>query len=98
MSKLSHPPYEAPPQLLWGQILANSDEGARQLFSRFGGRRFVVESVNCPGPSDTTESSLVRSGCRVRVKTVSGTVEDRLFGSIVEHQGRFKFLGYANGL
>jgi hypothetical protein len=97
-SKLSKPPYEAPPQLLWGQILANSDDGARQLFSRFGGKRFTVESVNCPAPGDTTGTSLVHSECRVKVKTANGMVEDRLFGSIVEHQGRFKFLGYANGL
>lgn len=97
-SKLSKPPYEAPPQLLWGQILANSDEGARHVITRFGGKQFVVESVTCPAPSDTTEASVVRSECRVKVKTASGTLEDRLFGSIIEHQGRFKFLSYSNGL
>ncbi len=98
-SKLSKPPYEAPPELLWEQVLANSDGGARQLFARFGGKPFVIERVNCPAPSDTTESSVVYSECRVRVRPGNGrSVEDRLFGSIVEHRGRFKFLGYANRL
>ena len=98
-SKLSKPPYEAPPQLLWAQILANSDGGARQLIQRFGGSRFDVLSVSCPPASDTTVSSRVYTDCRVRVRVADGVVpEDRLFGSIVEHQGRFKFLGYTNSL
>ncbi|MBL0172844.1 MAG: hypothetical protein IPP90_19495 [Gemmatimonadaceae bacterium] len=98
-SRLSKPPYEAPPQLLWGQILDNSDGGARQLFARFGGSPFQLILVKCPAPSDTTSTSLVYTDCSVRVRLTNGhVVEDRLFGSIIEHQGRFKFLGYANRL
>ena len=41
-SKLSKPPYEAPPQLLWGQIMSNSNSGAQQLLARFGGARFAI--------------------------------------------------------
>lgn len=98
-SRLSKPPYAAPPALLWGQILNNSDGGARQLFARFGGRSFRLVSVKCPEPSDTTLTSLAHTGCTVRVQVKHGrVVEDRLFGSIIEHHGRFKFLGYANRL
>jgi hypothetical protein len=98
-SKLSKPPYEAPPQLLWGQIMSNSNSGAKQLLERFGGKRFVIEKVLCPAASDTTAASLVYSECRVRAHAANGKAfTDRLFGSIVEHRGRFKFLGYANGL
>ena len=98
-SKLSKPPYEAPPQLLWGQIMASSNDGAQLLLARFGGKRFVVEKVLCPVPSDTTSASMVYSECRVRARADSEPAfTEQLFGSIVEHQGRFKFLGYANSL
>lgn len=97
-SKLSKPPYESPPQLLWGQILANSEGGAQQLLRRFGGSRLNIVSITCPAPTDTTANSIVHSGCEVRARTSAGDVRERLFGSIVEHKGRFKFLGYANSL
>lgn len=98
-SKLSKPPYEAPPQLLWGQLLASSDEGARKLLDRLGGKKLTIDAVTCPTPSDTTEVSVVYSECHVRARVAGAKAADnRLFGSIVEHQGRFKFLGYANSL
>ncbi len=98
-SALSKPPYESPPQLLWGQIVNNSDNGARQLLARFGGARFDVASVTCPAPSDSTATGRVYANCQVRVRVKNGRVsEGTLFGSIVEHRGRFKFLSYANRL
>lgn len=97
-SKLSKPPYEAPPQLLWAQILANSEGGAQQLLKRFGGARLDIVSVNCAAPTDTTANSIVHSACEVRGRTSAGEVREKLFGSIVEHNGQFKFLGYANSL
>ncbi len=98
-SALSKPPYESPPQLLWGQIVSNSDKGARQLLARFGGSRFDVASVTCPAPGDSTTNGQVHANCRVRVRVKNGRIiEGTLFGSIVEHRGRFKFLGYANRL
>jgi hypothetical protein len=98
-SQLSRPPYESPPQLLWGQLQSNSESGIRQVLGRFGGSPFELIAVTCPPPSDTTTTSRVYSNCRVRVRISDrSTIEDRLFGSIVEHDGRFKFLGYANRL
>lgn len=98
-SKLTKVPYEAPPQLLWGQIVENSTGGAKHVLERFGGQPFVVQSVHCGPPDDTTDALLVRSDCMVHLRA-NGTVIDsaRLFGSIVEQHGRFKFLGYANSL
>lgn len=98
-SRLSKPPYEAPPQLLWGQIMSQSDGGARRLLDRFSGGAFVVQSVTCAEPTDTTAVALVYSACTVRMRIRDGQVlENRLFGSIVEHRGRYKFLGYTNSL
>ena len=98
-SQLSKPPFESPPLLLWDRLQSSSESGARQVLTRFGGRRFDVLAVTCPPPNDTTSHSRVYSSCRVRVRLNTRTpIEDRLFGSIIEHDGRFKFLGYANRL
>jgi len=97
-SKLSKPPYEAPPELLWSQFLTNSDGGARRLLTRFGGAALVVQSVSCPS-IETENSNRLHERCVVRLKageTISGPME--LFGTILERDGRFKFVGFANRL
>lgn len=98
-TRLAQPPYETPPALLWEQVLANSDDGIRKVLERFGGRPLLVRSVRCPAPVETEALNVVRQGCLVRLRAASDTVpEDRFFGSIIEREGRFKFLGYANKL
>jgi len=98
-SAMSLPPYEAPPQLLWGQIMASSNEGARGLAKRFEGKPLTVRSVTCPQKPSIEGKNFLHQRCSVSV--VSGGVvvdEGRLFGTIVERDGRFKFLGYANSM
>lgn len=98
-TRLAQPPYEMPPALLWEQVLANSDDGAKKTLQRFGGRPLVVRSVRCPAPVDTEGTNLVRQGCLVLLRSASDTVpEDRYFGTIIERDGRFKLLGFSNKL
>lgn len=98
-TRLAHPPYEMPPALLWEQVLANSDDGAKKLLDRFGGRALVVRSVRCPAPADTEGTNLVRQGCLVRLRSAADTIpEDRFFGTVIERDGRWKLLGYSNKL
>jgi hypothetical protein len=96
-SPMSKPPYEAPPELLWGQILASSDKGARQLVNRLGGSTIAVSKLRCPVAPDTAGTNLVHSRCEVRF-TAPGKppLEGNLFGSVIERDGRFKFMGFAN--
>lgn len=98
-SRMSLPPYEAPPQLLWGQILASSDEGARRLLSRHGGKPLRVTALACPDSVELEGANRVRQNCTVALR--SGTTvlpANRYFGSIIERDGRFKFLSMANRL
>lgn len=98
-ARLAQPPYEMPPALLWEQVLANSDQGARKTLERLGGRALVVRSVRCPGTVDAEGANLVRQGCVVRLRSASDSLaEGRYFGSILERNGRFKFLGLSNTL
>ena len=96
-ARLGQPPYEMPPALLWEQVLANSDAGAKKSLERFGGRPLVVRSIRCPGRAALEGANLIRQGCTVRLRSASDTVpEGRYFGSIIERDARFKFIGFSS--
>ena len=95
-SSMSLPPYEAPPALLWGQILAASDDGAGKLLARLGGRRVSAHALRCPPPTVEGANRLIER-CTVRLDA-SGTraLEGNLFGTILTRDGRSKFISLAN--
>lgn len=96
-SYLSKPPYSAPPELLWGQILASSDNGARRLLKQFGGAPITVSQLSCSNQPDSSGINVLHSYCRVRFSVPGGkSLEGNLFGTIIECNGRFKFLSLAN--
>lgn len=98
-SKLALPPYEMPPALMWENILANSDAGARRALDRFGGRPLTLTNLRCTKPALGEGANRVHEGCTVTLVAPGDTVRDaRVFGSVVERDGRYKFLGYANRL
>ncbi|GAB1344818.1 hypothetical protein MASR1M101_39450 [Gemmatimonas sp.] len=96
---ISKPPYEAPPQLLWGQILTASNEGISRLLTRVNGQRLALDSVTCGQPVTVEDRNTLYEKCeiRVRIGTAAPSTE-RWFGTIVERDGRFKFIGYTNAL
>lgn len=98
-SRMSMPPYEAPPELLWGQILASSDEGARRMLSRHGGKPLRVIALSCPDSVESEGENRLRQNCAVALRAGDATLQpNRYFGSIIERGGRFKFLSMANRL
>lgn len=98
-SMLSRPPYEAPPELLWGQILAASNEGARKLVAHLGGvSKASAEAIRCPEPK-TEGANQLYERCTVRFRAPGRTpLEGILFGTIIARDGRFKFIGLSNHL
>lgn len=98
-SPMVAPPYEAPPQLLWGQILASSNSGLPKVLRRFSGKALSAPSLNCPDSGVVEGVNRTWSRCELSFR-VGGTetARGRFFGTIVEREGRFKFLGYANEL
>ena len=98
-SQLSKPPYEAPPEFLWGQILTSSDDGARKALRKFGGRSFALTSVRCAANPSVEGNNRLHSDCRGTLLTGTDTLRNvRMFGTILERSGRFKFIGHANSL
>jgi hypothetical protein len=95
-SPLSKPPYEAPPGLLWGQMDASSNTGVKELVDRFGGSRVRVGNLTCP-PAEHEGRNRLHKRCTVEFsapgkKTLSGN----LFGTVIERDGRFKLVSFAN--
>jgi hypothetical protein len=97
--RISKPPYEMAPELLWFQLSGNSEDGLRKVLDRFGGRQVTLRSLRCPAPADTQGVLQLRDGCLLRLRVDGDSLaEERYFGSIVSRDGRFKFLGYSNRL
>jgi hypothetical protein len=97
--RIAKPPYEMAPELLWFQLTSNSEDGVRKVLTKFGGRQLTVRGVRCPAPVDTQGVLQLRDGCLLRLRVDRDALaEERYFGSIVNRDGRFKFLGYSNKL
>jgi hypothetical protein len=91
-------PYELPPDLLWFQTQGQSDKGASLLLFDRAGAPLGYLGHDCDLQRDEGENT-IHGHCVVRRGTEAGdTVQDRLFGLIVERGGVYKFVSYANKL
>jgi hypothetical protein len=93
------PPYDLSPLLLWFLTDGATSKGMRRLFEERGGRPLGYAGVRCDPASSTEGENRVWGPCVVRrVQAPGDTVEERLFGLILERHGRFKFVSLANRL
>lgn len=91
------PPYELDPEILWMQVDAASSTGLRRALEQYGGRPAGYAGLLC-GPPDAQGATRIH-GCDIRVAVAAGgTARQRLFGAILERNGRFKFLSFQNRL
>lgn len=95
-SMYTRPPYRSAPGLVWLQLAQGSAKGLTRLLREdvqvrgYAGHR-------CPEPPVLDGASTLWRQCGVRVTLGEGeAIEARLFGVIVEHDGRFKFASFAN--
>jgi hypothetical protein len=91
-------PYRLDPQLLWFLVQQNSEKGIVRVLRRYGGRNLRMESYGCPGTPEGQGANTLWGDCTVRFRpTPADSAEERrLFGSVLERDGRFKFVGYSN--
>lgn len=98
-SPYTHRPYRQDPALLWFMIQEGSNKGLTRLMRRMGGHPVRFTSFRCTEGPDVHGETRLWAGCTIRrAVTPRDTLEQRLFGTIIERDGRFKFLSYANGL
>ena len=97
-SPLSAPPYRLAPDLAWLRHAGASGAGLTRLLARLGGSGLQFQSWGCiEGPLVEGRNQIWRD-CAVRfAKPGSEEQTLRLFSSIIERQGRYKILSYANG-
>ena len=95
-SKMSRPPYELGPDVMWLQIFSQREQGLRRLVAGYGKPGFRVRKLDCASPE--RENAIVIYQCAVVTSGEAGAKPEQLFGSILERDGRFKFVGYANRL
>ena len=91
------PPYRQSPQLVWLTRSASTQKSLTRLSARFGGKPLSYAGYSCATPAARHGVNRVWADCIVRSGENSPTPL-RMFGPIVEHNGRFKFLSLTNGL
>lgn len=89
----THPPYSQPPGMVWLVTEQNSRKGLGRLLRSLGGRPLDFQGYRC-ARSEPQDVNLLHLDCGL----LSGrdTTPVRLFGTILERHGRFKFVSYAN--
>jgi hypothetical protein len=96
-ARLARPPYGIDPAFLWMQVGSNTERDLPKAFEAVGPSASYA-GVSCPdstvreGPNRLHEQCLAVVARGARRDTLS------LFGTIVERDGQFKFLSYANRL
>jgi len=97
-SPLSSPPYELSPALMWFQLQGESEKGASRLFSDRAGGALGYLGHTCASPR-VEGKNRIHPNCELRrVSAARDTIAERLFGLILERDGRYKFVSYANRL
>ena len=93
----SRKPYQQSPDLVWFQHSAASGTGLARLLERLSGSGLGLRSFTCDPKPVREGSNRIWRNCAVRFAPRTGEVKSlRLFGGIVEREGQFKILSYAN--
>ena len=93
----ARPPYELPPGLAWLRLQEGNRKAVFRALRELGGRSLEYRGYHCPGEPLLEGENRVWVRCTVTVAREGDQPRPlRLFASMVERQGRFAFLSYAN--
>ena len=93
------PPYELSPALVWFQQQNRSSRGLGRLLRTYAGKPLFDTGFACPDGGEAFGDGHIWHGCTVLGELPTGEkVEERLFGSILEVEGRHKFVSFSNEL
>jgi hypothetical protein len=95
----ARPPYRQSPELLWFLMQQNSQKGIGRVLTRYAGHALRYVSYACRvEPADWGETRIWEQ-CTVQWSpTPDAPSPFKLFSGIIERDGRFKFVSYANDL
>jgi hypothetical protein len=93
------PPYDLEPGLMWHLMTQRSERGIRRALAVYGGRPLHLLGHDCGSESSKEGGNIVVGPCTVRLRDQAGQgVSVRLVTQIMERDGRYKVLSYANSL
>lgn len=96
-SPYTRAPYTQSPALVWNQIQNPGASGLTRLVRRLASKQLRYDGYQCLGKPDHQGRNTIWTGCTVRVaEPGERTRARRLFGSIIERDGLFKFVSYSN--
>jgi hypothetical protein len=85
------------PQLMWMMLQENTRKGLRVVLDSLGGKELPRAEYHCTGPAVEGDNRIWYPCVFTRV-TGRDTLRYRLFGPIIERDGRFKLVSLANTL
>lgn len=95
----SKPPYKQSPELVWMLIQQSGEKGIGRALQRYGGTDQKFEGYECDAEPLTSGENRVWEGCVIRWSPAQDIPSPiRLFGPIIERDGKLKFISYANDL
>lgn len=95
----ANPPYDLEPGLFWFMLNQHSAKGLAKALEMLGGKRWPYAGVRCDSTVSREGRNTVHGPCVVRLVQEKGdTAEARLFSLMVERDGVWKFVSYANKL
>lgn len=97
-NKLAQPPYDLPPALMWFQLEGNSGRGLLHVLEERGGGTLSIVGHRCRSAEREGENRVYGSCVARRLRAPGDTVEEQLFGGMIERGGVFKFVSFANKL
>jgi hypothetical protein len=98
-TQYTKPPYELSPALVWYRTESYSSRGLTRALQRYGGKPLAYAGHACEDEPMVQGENRIWHGCVIRSRQSDGdTIALSLFGPILERDGRFKLLSYANGL
>jgi hypothetical protein len=92
-------PYELPPGLVWFQLQNRSSQGLTRLLRAYAGRTLYYTGYRCPDEGEVFGEGHIWHACTLLGELPTGEkVEERLFGSILALDGRYKLVSFSNEL
>ncbi|MEX2230422.1 MAG: hypothetical protein WEB13_12385 [Dehalococcoidia bacterium] len=96
-TRFTAPPYRLAPELLWMQIQNGSSRGFGRLLDRLGGTTADAGTYRCAPEPIVEGPNTLWEGCVLTAAAPGAEPKEiRLFGSILERDGVFKFVSYTN--
>lgn len=96
-SPYTRAPMRQSPAIVWRQLSDASIQGFRRTLGRLGGKPLGVTSWSCPEVAEIQGKNRIWRNCAVRrMRSPGDTVSQRLFGPIIERDGRYKFVTLAS--